>query len=590
MKLPFGYQLAKRSQPRTSNPRRKVGGWFRSFFNLGQLNRLTDDWNPSQATADSALRQEVWTIRNRTREQEWNCVWARAYYGALERNVVGSCGYSFTGKVKNRTGGDDKRTNDFLYDEWQKWCEVGNCTADGELSFVDVCNLNLRSTARDGGILTRKRLGKDFGDFGFQLQLYEIDLLDHAYNERLDNGNYVVLGTEKNRYGRPVGYWLLARHPGNWLNVHTEFEGYKRIRIDAADMMHTYMKERPIQSLGLPWLVASSVRINHLEKYEEAEIRAARAGAEKGGWFQSKDGTTFQGDQQQNPDGTTDTLDDFEPSSFDELPEGMTFIPYNPNHPNQAFEGFVGKSLIGIAAGGQVSYATLTGDLTGANYSSLRSGKLEEQENWKKIQRFQIDRFVRPVFNAWLEVQILSRRGKWANYTIDDLDRLKMVQFRGRRWPWVDPQKDQQAAIEGIAAGLTSRTCVLDEQGKDVDDVIEERAAEDKKAAEMGVQVGTGTRNLADVYEILVRSGVITPNSEDEARLRMLAGLPPMSAEVESAWEETEGVRLPSGKSVPAEAPEDPEEEDATDTEDTETESDSEEMANGRAQLNGHHR
>lgn len=52
-------------------------------------------------------------------------------------------------------------------------------------------------------------------------------------------------------------------------------------------------------------------------------------------------------------------------------------------------------------------------------------------------------------------------------------------------------------------------------------------------------------RVFAEAYGIAVRSGVMTPNIEDEKAVRAMFGLPEVSADVVSEWARTNGVRTP---------------------------------------------
>jgi capsid protein len=99
------------------------------------------------------------------------------------------------------------------------------------------------------------------------------------------------------------------------------------------------------------------------------------------------------------------TLNDFEPGAFDELPQGSKFHTYDPTHPTNAYGECVRTSLYGISAGLNIDYSTITGDLSQANYSSMRSGKLESQEAWKAFSstfyRRRLHRGFRAVACRW---------------------------------------------------------------------------------------------------------------------------------------------------------------------------------------------
>jgi len=52
-------------------------------------------------------------------------------------------------------------------------------------------------------------------------------------------------------------------------------------------------------------------------------------------------------------------------------------------------------------------------------------------------------------------------------------------------------------------------------------------------------------KGVLDAYGVGVRAGVITPQTADEVQMRVIMGLPEMSAEVVADWAESGGVRHP---------------------------------------------
>jgi len=457
----------------------------RTLMKAAAVGRLTEDWNPSTMTGDAALIGRIQLIRDRMRQQELDNDFARGFYDRLENNVLGCEGLSLSVTARNASGALDKKANDAVWSAWKKWCKIGNCTVTWEESFIDVLRLVLRSAARDGGVIIRKRAGTKYGSHKFQLQLFEVDQLDINYTGTAENGNNVFMGVEKDDMGRTVAYHILDRHPGD--TVGWRAASRYRQRIEASEIIHYSFRERITSCIGVPRMVAGAATLKQLGEYIYSESVAARAGSSKGGWFQSDRGAKFQGETQYDSEGNPATLNDFEPGSFDELPAGTTFVPYDPKHPTDAFGPFIKTALIATASGVGMSYATLTGDLSETNYSSIRAGKLEEQEAFKRMQKHLIEHFAEIVFSDWLLMALAS--GAIPGYGVDAFDRLNQPVFRGRRWPWVDPLKDVNASVVAIKNGLTSRTKVIEEQGGVFEDIVEELAAENAIAEKSGVKI-----------------------------------------------------------------------------------------------------
>ena len=62
--------------------------------------------------------------------------------------------------------------------------------------------------------------------------------------------------------------------------------------------------------------------------------------------------------------------------------------------------------------------------------------------------------------------------------------------FLGRRWQWVDPEKDAQANILAIKHGFKTREQVAAEQGRDFWDNVEALQVENQWAADHDVTLG----------------------------------------------------------------------------------------------------
>ena len=327
----------------------------------------------------------------------------------------------------------------------------------------------MRSAARDGGILIRKVKG--FGNqFGFALQILEIDFLDVYYNVPVkDGGNEIRMGVELDEWKRPVAYYIWTKHPGDYYSGN----GFNRQRIPADEILHIYRADRSLQSVGIPWLAPSMLRLKMLGGMEEAALVAYRAAACQGGWFKKETSEGFTGEQQ--ADGSVER--EAEPGMWTDLPMGVEPVQNNPTYPGTNYAEYTKAALRGVASGIGVSYNALANDLEGVSFSSIRAGVLEDREEFKQIQNWLIDCFFRPVFREWLPMALLSGQiqlpfAKLEKYTADT--------WTARRWSWVNPAQEIAAKVMAINNLLESRTSIISEQGDDVEDVFEE-ISEDKK-------------------------------------------------------------------------------------------------------------
>lgn len=450
-------------------------------YQAAKSDRLTSDWLTTNLVSDEILRWQLPTLRNRSRDLAINNDHMKNFLRKLKINVVGPNGINFQSKARVRNGDLDKGANQKIEESWHKWTKKENASVCSTLSLRDCLNTIIESTARDGEIIVRKVRGYD-NKFRFALQLIEADYLDEKLNQNLPNGNVIRLGIEKNRFGKPVAYHLLEKHPGD----HQSNIGQKYIRIPAEEIIHIFMKERPTQSRGAPWAHTAILRLRMLGAYEEASLVAARVGASKMGFIKpSLEGSGYQGD---DTDIYGNQITEVEPGLIELLPPGADFTSFDPGQPSGEFQFFQKAMLRGIASGLGCSYNSLANDLEGVNFSSLRSGLLEERDSWKAMQTWFIENFLDELFPTWLEMAILS-----GNLDLDysDIDRLIAPKWQGRRWEWVDPEKDINARVIANQNGLTTRTRICAEQGEDFEEILEELAEEKKMIEGYGLNLDT---------------------------------------------------------------------------------------------------
>ena len=443
--------------------------------------RLFSDFVTSTRTADAELRYNLKVLRNRCRELSRNNEYAKRYLRLLRTNVVGEKGVSLQVKAVNVDGSFDRIGNNIIEQQFKAWGRRGNCTVDGKMSWADAQDLFIESLARDGEVLIRMVNWNGNSD-RFGIEFLEPDLIDEDKNERLPNGNTIRMGVEMDKYRRPVAYHILTQHPGE------EFTGMnaggKRTeRVPADKILHVYMPDRAQQSRGVPWMATAISSLKMLHGYREAELVAARTAASKMGFFTSPSGDGFVADDYEN---NVVPIMEAEPGSFHQLPQGVSFQQFDPQHPTSAFGEFEKSILRGIASGLGVSYYALANDLTAVSYSSIRAGELADRDFYRSLQRFMIDHFIRPVFSLWLQNSMTVGS---VNLPINKYDKFNTAaEFRGRGFNWVDPQKEIAANVMALKNGLISMQDIANNYGRDVEETFAQIARDKETAARFGLK------------------------------------------------------------------------------------------------------
>lgn len=464
----------KKEQP---EPARKRKAPYIRSYSAAKIDRLTQDWKGTSQSKNEELRTAIPTVRKRARDLAINNDYARRYLGMVKANVVGANGITLQSKVETPRGKQDNRANTRVEKAFKQWGK--NPTVGGNLSWIDVQNIVSETAARDGEALVISIL--DRRSRSMKLQLIDIDRLDVEFNDANRN---IRMSIEYNDMRQPIAYWILTKHPSDASGyIKKEYE-----RIPAERVKHLYRAEQPEQERGISWMASSMTRLNMLGAYEEAELVATRIAASKMGFFTSPDGDGYTGDDTENADGTGNVISEAEPGVFEQLPEGVSFTPFDPQHPAGNFAPFMKTVLRGIASGLGVSYNGLASDLEGVNFSSIRTGVLEERDQWRGLQRWLSDSFHQWVFEKWLEAALLF--GQIDGYGPQDYDYLNHAMWQPRGWAWVDPQKDINASVEAINNKLKTRADVVAESGKDLEDVLKQLQQEEELLAKYNLTTG----------------------------------------------------------------------------------------------------
>ena len=459
-------------------PRRRKQ--HKRLFAAAQQDNLTADFLGTYLNANSELLHGLETIRGRSRQLANDNDHFRKFLQLVKSNVVGVNGIVLQSKARQKNGELDRADIKIIEKAWQEWSRKENASMSGRLSWIDQQRVIIETVARDGEVLIQKVKGAD-NPFGFSLHVMECDRLNILNNQRPQQGNRVTMGVEHDSWGKAHAYHLLSEHPGDTNGA--AYGGLQYKSIPASDVIHAFMTERPEQLRGLPWAVTAIRRLNTLGKYEEAELVAARLGASKMGFFTSPDGEGYVPDDESDDLGL---ISEVEPGIFEQLPEGMGFQAFDPTHPTTAFDAFTAAILRGVSSGLNVAYSSLSNDLTSVNFSSIRSGVIDEQDQWKMIQKWMIEPVCVPVFQEWLKMPITT--GALPS-PMSRLYKFQAVAWQPRGWQWVDPLKDVKAQVEAIKLGVLSRADVAAAQGKDLDEVFEQLKREEDRAKELGLTI-----------------------------------------------------------------------------------------------------
>lgn len=430
-------------------------------FDGAKTGRRTGGWTTGSASANAEIAPALTSLRNRSRDLVRNNPLAKKALKARVSNTIG------TGIVAKLSDGQAL---------WEKW--ITECDADGQLDFYGLQKLVDTTVEQSGECLVRfrYRLPSDGLSVPLQLQVLEPDYLDNLRFENLPNGGWIQHGIEYDAIGRRVAYWLYRQHPGEMAPVLNSLISY---RVDAADVLHIYEKDRPGQSRGIPRLASVMLKMRDLDDYEEAElvrkgVEACFAAFVHGGEDNQTLGPT------ETESNTGRRLETLSPGLINYMRSGEE-VTFGAPSPVQGYNEYIRGQKHDLAAGSDVTYEQMTGDLSQVNYSSIRAGTLEFR---KEIEQFRwltfIPMFCAPVAKAWARSAKLAGKIKSEDIT---------VAWTPPRWDWVDPVKDLTGELLEIAAGLKPWSEGVRARGFDPDANIKEIAEEQAKFKKADIKI-----------------------------------------------------------------------------------------------------
>ncbi len=444
-------------------------------FQGGSASRLTSGFNAYNTSIDTDLYTSLNVLRARSRQLTQNNPYGQKFLRMVASNVIGQ-GFNLQNRAMD---GNKPDTSDAkaIENAFASWARRGTCDVTGQLSFAELCRLIMRTVACDGEVLIRKVRGRGVNKFGFALQILDIDRLLTEQQRKFDNGNVMRMGVEIDTMGKPVAYWLRSAHPADPFMQNSAAPVIERVPAD--EIFHFFIPMRPEQRRGVPWMHAAIERLYHIGELDQSALIAARKGADTLGFFVSPNGLP------PDSDGTEATAIEVSvPGTFDTLPEGYDIKNFDSKYPNDVYPEFIKSALRAVASAIGVAYNGLANDLEGVNYSSIRSGVLEEREFWMELQDWFTSAFLIPLYEDWLALALgMGAITSQAGFPLPatKFGKFAAHEWQGRRWGWVDPLGDLQASVLAINNGLKSRSRICAEMGLEREQVWAELAREEEE-------------------------------------------------------------------------------------------------------------
>lgn len=463
-------------------------------YDGGKVNRSTNDWPTTPVSFDADIYRYLVALRTRARHLTKNTPHGRRFMRLLRMNIPGPKGFKFQSNIVNVDASGkkspDKPANMIIEEAWKEFCKPENCTVTCRQSMRMLQHISIMHLGRDGEILIRIVRDKK-SKFGIRLQMLEPEMLDEQYNNsNMPNNHRIVMGVELDEWRRPVAYHLKTRDSDNAIYGFSS-STVNHEAVPASEIIHCFDQESAFQTRGISWFTASMIAMHQNAENKKAGITRMRVASNSLGFLIPGEDST---NQFQGTDTDTDgnIIVDNDPQGLTELPRGYKVEHWDTDYPGDMWEAFTKSIERSEASGLDVSYMSLTGDLNSTSYGSGRIGMLDEREGYKERQEFYIENVLYPIFTAWLESAMLGGKlvlNSGKSLPFSKFDKFNQPVYIGRRWAWIDPEKDAQAWLLLIKNKLKTRTQFHAEEGDDFEEIMAEIEEEEKIAADYNIDL-----------------------------------------------------------------------------------------------------
>lgn len=455
-------------------------------YDAAQNGRGTT-WRDSGASATAEVGAAAKTVARRARDAVRNNPYGARIVDLWAGNAVGS---GITTAWPDTTHAA----------AWKRWAGGLDCDAEGHQNFASMQALVMRGVVESGEVFVRFLYGpvSQANPTGLRLQVLESDFLDTSRSGVI-NGERTVQGIGLDAAGRPVSYWLFLSHPGNsWI---FDAATTQSVRVPAADVMHVFRKRRPGQLRDVSWLAPVVNHLRDLGEYEAALLQKAKIEAcLVGAVIDDTDGvigaTSTSGPEKQAADGLFrdargNVVETFEPGLLlyrRTNGAGSSFEAINPSS-SGSHVSLAKRALEASAVGTGLTYDQISGDLTQANYSSLRAGKIEFRRLCEQVQYgMLIPMFVGRVAERFHQQGALL--GLWGA-------EMPAVEHVPPPHEMIDPLKDTAALVGQVRAGFVPQSEAVAMFGYTMAEIVARYKADNALADDAGLALDTDPRRVA---------------------------------------------------------------------------------------------
>jgi lambda family phage portal protein len=443
-----------------------------------QKGRRTQGWRTSSSGPITEVRAARKLLRDRSRDLVRGNAWAARAVAVKVSNQVG------TGiRPRADTGKPElDALIDSVHAAWSAGCAP---ESGGDLYAAQALAARARSESGEALLLLDRTGGLKPGGVPLALQVLEADWLADDTDPLADPRGGWADGIQFDSAGRRAAYrlWTAPPHESGLVSRRDTRT------VPAADLVHLYRQERPGQIRGVPDVSSVIMRMRDLEDYHDAALLLAKVQAVLGAFVTQPPGPAGSPLGASGTDAAGNRIEELAPGMIGYLAPGedVKFLAPQGAGP---FAEYTRVALHLIAAGFGLTYHQLTGDLSQANYSSLRAGSLEFRRQIEQDQHLMlIPSLCEPIWRAFIAQAVLAGR-------LPREAEGAPAQWTPPRFEMVDPNRDTMAAVAQVRAGAMTWPQMVSEFGYDPTRQLAEIAGWNARLTAAGVILDTDPRTM----------------------------------------------------------------------------------------------
>ncbi len=339
------------------------------------------------------------------------------------------------------------------------------------------------------------RIGYGGSDYATAFLLVDPDRLSNPM--QIMDSKHMRGGVEIDDDGVPLAYHIRKAQQNDWYNA-VEANTWERVEREDEDgwrrVIHDYDRDRAGQHRGIGVFTPVLAHAKMLARYYGVELQAATIAATFGTYVTSPYDPAIVQDALDGGDDTELPLYQAMRAQWAQerpamlngariptLAPGESIEGVSSDHPHGNFKDFAHEMLRTMAAALGVSAEQITQDWSQTNYSSARAALME---SWKTLMRRRAEfsmNFATPMYATWL--QEAMEKGELpmpagAPSFVEASTAYARCTWLGPARGWIDPVKEPQGSQIAMDIGLSTLKAEAAEQGRDYEEIIDQRALE----------------------------------------------------------------------------------------------------------------